>query len=815
MRRNFDDFRNEFDKLPRDEQFRLGVSGLFHMVEEQAPRRNPGGYNSVMSRGFEEDVTLHKDTVRDVATSISGRIQKVKITDVMSDLIDPVEGILRDIQHTSRIHQNRLHHESTLYYQGMINAIGNLGANNRSNFFRALYLNYQSFMRHPVMNSLLALNDYFVKPLMRFGMSTMFGFGKQSDSQKIIEAINKQTDVVSSGGTDKASPLRRLIKQGVVGFAFNEALSGVKNIITGLGFGDDSKTLQQQMLDAAIKTKDLLRTDIAASRDRNMLLSASYQELQYLPDSFLRVTQEANQKLIEQSRNKEDTQESGLGKVHEGVVILGKHYDDMAPLQKSYYEQSLEAQEHARKELEDHNKRERRRSLLRGIGGLLGGGGALVAGGLAALGLLPDTIKDGLWEGFKFVAGGIMNWIGNTFSIDTIMMGLGGTLALIPPFTKIGLILAGVGGLIKVSNWIRDKLGGSSEEDELMREDRLSAGSGMYRAADITAAANNDVRVLSAQMALDHLRNRRASPEMLGASIGVQTALDRQIGLQQQRLREARDEARRDATAALNSTEEQSTNSPTTNSILDLIGDLESRGNYNALVYGNNTAREADLTNMTIAEVQEFQRGMVARGHASSAVGKYQFIQSTLGEMVAQTPGIDRNTQFTPEVQDRLATQLLERRANLGGFLSGDIETSDFMNNVAGIWASVPNTSGRSQYHGIAGNKAGIDVNSALSAFDASRSSTGSSFSHSSGNTSGRFGNAISAITGGAVDMSSGDGFLSGIMSAISGESSSTPSQPAAVIDQKSIDSLGRMLTKVMESLPVSSPSIDISGIGE
>ena len=65
-------------------------------------------------------------------------------------------------------------------------------------------------------------------------------------------------------------------------------------------------------------------------------------------------------------------------------------------------------------------------------------------------------------------------------------------------------------------------------------------------------------------------------------------------------------------------------------SLLDIIGRGESGGNYNVLVGG----KQANLTGMTIAEVQKLQSTMLKSGHASTAVGKYQITKDTLAETV-------------------------------------------------------------------------------------------------------------------------------------------------------------------------------------
>ena len=102
--------------------------------------------------------------------------------------------------------------------------------------------------------------------------------------------------------------------------------------------------------------------------------------------------------------------------------------------------------------------------------------------------------------------------------------------------------------------------------------------------------------------------------------------------------------------------------------ILDLISQYESTS-YGSLVYKVDpttgkkySGGEADLTGMTLSEVQKFQSGMRAKGHASTAVGKYQTVKDTL-RGAASALGYDlETTKFTPAVQDAIGEYLIEQR---------------------------------------------------------------------------------------------------------------------------------------------------------
>jgi peptidoglycan hydrolase-like protein with peptidoglycan-binding domain len=157
-----------------------------------------------------------------------------------------------------------------------------------------------------------------------------------------------------------------------------------------------------------------------------------------------------------------------------------------------------------------------------------------------------------------------------------------------------------------------------------------------------------------------------------------------------------------------------STDSATTGKVgkvLDFLARYESRGNYNVILGGGT----APLTNMTIAQVFELQRQMINSGKESSAVGRYQYIGSTLREMV-KAMGLDANTtKFDEKTQDAIAIADMRRRCGLDAWLGGKLSDEEFLNNLSRVWASIPNTgTGGSFYAGVGSNKAGTKVDVAL-----------------------------------------------------------------------------------------------------
>jgi len=135
-----------------------------------------------------------------------------------------------------------------------------------------------------------------------------------------------------------------------------------------------------------------------------------------------------------------------------------------------------------------------------------------------------------------------------------------------------------------------------------------------------------------------------------------------------------------------------------------LIGQAESRRDgYDAVQHGARVRPGRAPTQMTLREVFAWIDATPGQPHA---IGRYQFIPSTLRRLVGIV-GIRESARFTPEVQDKLADVLLAE-AGLGEVTAGRMGRHTFMNNLAKIWAGLPNSTGRSHYHGYAGNRASI-----------------------------------------------------------------------------------------------------------
>ncbi len=150
--------------------------------------------------------------------------------------------------------------------------------------------------------------------------------------------------------------------------------------------------------------------------------------------------------------------------------------------------------------------------------------------------------------------------------------------------------------------------------------------------------------------------------------------------------------------------------------LLNFIGRVESGNNYNKLV-GGRVKNDPPLTDMTVAQVMAFQDTMRARGHETTALGKYQIIKGTLAGVV-NSGAIRPTDKFNALTQDKAAIQLMNMRGR-ERYKSGRMSGDAYANNLAKEWASLPMPNGNSFYAGHGSNKSLVSRSDFMSALQA------------------------------------------------------------------------------------------------
>ena len=128
----------------------------------------------------------------------------------------------------------------------------------------------------------------------------------------------------------------------------------------------------------------------------------------------------------------------------------------------------------------------------------------------------------------------------------------------------------------------------------------------------------------------------------------------------------------------------------------------QGEGGYNAMNQGTRgkrivgSANEShkvigkNLSDMTVGEVMDMQRGSLKSGRKIFAAGRYQMIPSTLKNAAAMA-GIGRDAPFNKETQDKLGMALIQSKPKLNAYLTGksnDIHGAH--RDIANEWRSIP-----------------------------------------------------------------------------------------------------------------------------
>jgi len=159
-------------------------------------------------------------------------------------------------------------------------------------------------------------------------------------------------------------------------------------------------------------------------------------------------------------------------------------------------------------------------------------------------------------------------------------------------------------------------------------------------------------------------------------------------------------------------------------SLLDMIARYEGGVNGYDVVYGGSVIQPPrPITSMTVQQVRNWQDDSVRARSASSAVGKYQIIRSTMDLLIARGV-LRRGELFNREAQERAGRFLLERRG-LDDYQAGRIDDREFGQRLSQEWASLPAVfsdragrpaQGQSYYAGDGLNSAHYGINDLLKA---------------------------------------------------------------------------------------------------
>jgi muramidase (phage lysozyme) len=129
--------------------------------------------------------------------------------------------------------------------------------------------------------------------------------------------------------------------------------------------------------------------------------------------------------------------------------------------------------------------------------------------------------------------------------------------------------------------------------------------------------------------------------------------------------------------------------SPAMKTLLDAIRKHEAPKGYGQIYGGaRGVSKMIDCSKYTVDQVLALQTKMLAAGSKSTACAGYQFLKRTLITIKAAM-NLSGNEVMTPDLQDRMARWLMERRG-LNQYMNGTMTAEAFCNKLAQEWASLP-----------------------------------------------------------------------------------------------------------------------------
>lgn len=127
-----------------------------------------------------------------------------------------------------------------------------------------------------------------------------------------------------------------------------------------------------------------------------------------------------------------------------------------------------------------------------------------------------------------------------------------------------------------------------------------------------------------------------------------------------------------------------------------------------------------NLTDMTVGEIMDMQKGSLGSGRQLFAVGKYQLIPKTM-QAAVKTAGISRETKFDEATQEKLGMALIQNRPKLHAYLTGKSDNIHAaMVDASKEWASLPHPDTGSSFY-KSGNKSSHSVESVKQSLIAAR----------------------------------------------------------------------------------------------
>lgn len=157
-------------------------------------------------------------------------ISRVEVTNFVADLILPVTHMLETLTEAQFMSDR----DNT---RSIVSMLGNILRSNienhektNSSFLNGLKFQYDLFMRHPLWNTMVGIQRYLISPAFKLVGGLLFGFNKKASvEEKILKAIEQQTEFMSTGEIGGRGLMERIMNRGILGTVASAAAYPILN----------------------------------------------------------------------------------------------------------------------------------------------------------------------------------------------------------------------------------------------------------------------------------------------------------------------------------------------------------------------------------------------------------------------------------------------------------------------------------------------------------------------------------------------------------------------------------------------------------
>ena len=263
--------RNNRNGLMRD-QASLDAAGMY--PDGRRGRRRQGGRDrngplGMMNRNNENNRTDNEEKINDktaekLAFFLSSETYKVRVSNVLSDIIEPLGELFKSNNEKEQDFRTSLHTEMLRSNRRIAEAIERQGQKTRFGIIGGFVDFYQFFKRSPFLASLTALYKTTIMPLTKGLRFLAFGRKGKSDTEKVEEAVRQQTEFFRTGKVLDRGFFKKLIDDGIAGTFFKSIGSSIASIFSSPKEEERSQyDILVEILEANQVNNDLLRSSDA------------------------------------------------------------------------------------------------------------------------------------------------------------------------------------------------------------------------------------------------------------------------------------------------------------------------------------------------------------------------------------------------------------------------------------------------------------------------------------------------------------------------------------------------------------------------